>query len=485
MCVNSPEYLEAFFAAQKLGCGAGERELPLRRRRARVPARQLRRGRARVPRRLRGRRSPTRSRRCPPTAGRGCCSRSRTPAAATCSTARATTSRRSPAPHRRSRRPTREPSGDDLVFLYTGGTTGSPKAVMWRSDDLYVSLWQMARPGTEPPDVEAAIARRQARRDAACPRARSCTAPGCSSRCRRSSGGGTVVLLDTPRLDADAVWDAVEREHVQVCTIVGDAFARPLLAALDAAPDRWDLSGLRAITSSGVTWSPETKRGLLAHLPARDADRLARRVGRDHDAHRDARRRRHRARAVQGERTRRGRHRRRRRSCSPATTRSACSASAARSRSATTRTPRRPRRRSAPSTAGATRSPATTRRVDADGTIRLLGRGSACINTGGEKVYPEEVELALRVAPRRVRLRRRRRPRRPLGRDGRRARAAAATAHARRRRRSRAHCRATLAGVQGAEAVRRASTRSQRSPGGQGRLQAAARASRRGGTGRT
>ena len=50
------------------------------------------------------------------------------------------------------------------------------------------------------------------------------------------AGGGTVVLLDTPRLDADAVWDAVERERVQACTIVGDAFARPLLAALDAEP---------------------------------------------------------------------------------------------------------------------------------------------------------------------------------------------------------------------------------------------------------
>ena len=53
--------------------------------------------------------------------------------------------------------PTREPSGDDLVFLYTGGTTGSPKAVMWRSDDLYVSLWQMSRPGTQPPAVEPAL----------------------------------------------------------------------------------------------------------------------------------------------------------------------------------------------------------------------------------------------------------------------------------------------------------------------------------------
>src|SRR5262245_46542395 len=81
------------------------------------------------------------------------------------------------------------------------------------------------------------------------------------------AGGGKVVLLDTPRLDAERVWSEIEREQVQVCTIVGDAFARPLLAALDAEPERWELSSLRTITSSGVTWSPETKRGLLAHLP--------------------------------------------------------------------------------------------------------------------------------------------------------------------------------------------------------------------------
>ena len=84
---------------------------------------------------------------------------------------------------------------------------------------------------------------------------------------------------------------------------------------------------------------------------------------------------------------------------SPATGRSACSASAARFRSATTRTPRRRRRRSAPSTGRRYSIPGDYATVDADGTIQLLGRGSACINTGGEKVYPEEVELALRSHP--------------------------------------------------------------------------------------
>src|SRR4051794_39735839 len=49
------------------------------------------------------------------------------------------------------------PDGDDVIFLYTGGTTGYPKAVMWRNDDLYLSLWQMARPGTQPPDAAESV----------------------------------------------------------------------------------------------------------------------------------------------------------------------------------------------------------------------------------------------------------------------------------------------------------------------------------------
>src|ERR1700682_5195751 len=135
---------------------------------------------------------------------------------------------------------------------------------MWRSDDLSVSLGQMARPGAEPPAGATSInaGKRAATLLPACPLMHG---TGLFIALSTLAGGGTVVLLDRQRLDADAVWDAVEREHVQACTIVGDAFARPLLAALDDAPERWDLSGLRAITSSGVTWSPETKHGLLKH----------------------------------------------------------------------------------------------------------------------------------------------------------------------------------------------------------------------------
>ena len=288
----------------------------------------------------------------------------------------------------------REPSGDDLIFLYTGGTTGSPKAVMWRSDDLYLSLWQMARPGTHPPEVE--VAMRADKRAATClPACPLMHGTGLFIVLSTLAGGGTIVLLDTLRLDADAVWDAVEREGVQACTIVGDAFARPLLAALEAAPNRWDLSGLRAITSSGVTWSPETKRGLLTHLPhvilidslgasegimtrteTRDGDEIAparfkaseRVVVVTDDGHL----------VLPGDET-----------IGMLGVGGAIPLGYYKDpeKSAATFRTVDGRRYSIPGDYAT---------IDEDGTIRLLGRGSACINTGGEKVYPEEVELALR-----------------------------------------------------------------------------------------
>jgi len=289
---------------------------------------------------------------------------------------------------------TREPSGDDLVFVYTGGTTGSPKAVMWRSDDLYVSLWQMARPGTQPPDVETAMLadKRAATCLPACPLMHG---TGLFIALSTLGGGGTVVLLDTQRLDADAVWDAVEREHVQACTIVGDAFARPMLAALDAAPNRWDLSSLRAITSSGVTWSPQTKRGLLEHLPdvilidslGASEGIMTRTETRTGDEIAPARFKASERVVVvtdDGELVRPGDD-----VIGMLGVGGAIPLGYYKDPEKTAATFRSvgERRYSIPGDYAS---------IDADGTIRLLGRGSACINTGGEKVYPEEVELALR-----------------------------------------------------------------------------------------
>jgi 3-oxocholest-4-en-26-oate---CoA ligase len=287
-----------------------------------------------------------------------------------------------------------EPSPDDLIFVYTGGTTGSPKAVMWPSDDLYVSLWQMARPGTEPPDVAASMraGKRAATLLPACPLMHG---TGLFITLSTLSGGGTVVLLDTLRLDAEAVWSAIERERVQVCTIVGDAFARPMLAALDAQPERWDLSSLRAITSSGVTWSPETKRGLLAHLPgvtlidslgASEGIMTRTETRADDDIEPARFKASDRLVVVTDEGS----------VAEPGDGRIGMLGVGGAiplgyykdpEKTATTFRSVHGRRYSIPGDYAT---------VESDGTIRLLGRGSACINSGGEKIYPEEVELALR-----------------------------------------------------------------------------------------
>ncbi len=293
--------------------------------------------------------------------------------------------------------PMREPAGDDLIFIYTGGTTGYPKAVMWRSDDLAVALWQMSRPGQEPPDVATTIAKGRAAATLlpACPLMHG---TGLFMALATLSGGGTTVLLDDMRLDAAAVWDAVERESVQVVTIVGDAFARPLLTELDATATRRDLSSLVAITSSGVTFSPECKRGLLRHLPGITiVDSLGASEGIMS-----------RSEVKDGE------------TIKPASFRLS-DRMVVIADDGTFIRPGDDRVGmlgvGGPIPLGyykdSEKTAATFRTVDSrrfsvpgdyatvgdDGTITLLGRGSACINTGGEKVYPEEVELRLKEHP--------------------------------------------------------------------------------------
>jgi fatty-acyl-CoA synthase len=79
--------------------------------------------------------------------------------------------------------------------------------------------------------------------------------------------GGSVVLLEDRHLDVEELLDTIQREKVGALTIVGDAFAKPILRVLDANEGRWDLSSLVIVTSSGVMWSEAAKQGLLRHNP--------------------------------------------------------------------------------------------------------------------------------------------------------------------------------------------------------------------------
>jgi len=292
----------------------------------------------------------------------------------------------------------REPEGDDLILLYTGGTTGLPKGVMWRNDDLYRALWVSSRPDTEPTDPVAA-ARAGKRTGIALPACPLMHGTGLFIALSTLSGASTVVLIEEVGLDPERVWFEVERNRVAVLTIVGDVFARPLLAALDAAPGKYDLSSLRALTSSGVTFSPDAKAGLMKHLPGITIiDSLG---------------------SSEGIMTR---------SVSRTEGDIAPARFAVNDRVAVLDETTGARIEPGSGEVGLlgvtgpiplgywgddAKSAATFRvadgvrwsipgdyaTVEADGTVKLLGRGSACINTGGEKVYPEEVELVLREHP--------------------------------------------------------------------------------------
>jgi acyl-CoA synthetase (AMP-forming)/AMP-acid ligase II len=159
-------------------------------------------------------------------------------------------------------------SGDDLILMYTGGTTGMPKGVMWRQDDLLAKLnsGSMIR---FPEDgglrgVKKTIVGAGPRHMPACPLMHG---TGAFTSYAMLSSGGSVVTLPGRKFDAEELLDTVDYQGVNTIAIVGDAFAKPILAALDAHPKRWRLSSIIAIVSSGVMWSEETKQGLLRHKP--------------------------------------------------------------------------------------------------------------------------------------------------------------------------------------------------------------------------
>jgi acyl-CoA synthetase (AMP-forming)/AMP-acid ligase II len=288
-------------------------------------------------------------------------------------------------------------SNDDVYMIYTGGTTGYPKGVMWRHEDIWRTLgggidfitgeplpdeWQQSRKGLENGEF-----------------VKLCAAPLIHGNAQVAAlaglfAGETIVLL--PAFDAREIWLAVQRHQVNVLVIIGDAMARPLIEAY--AEGDYDASSLVAVSSSAALFSPAVKDACAKALP--DAV-ITEAIGSTEtgfagisfvsagEPHRggptvmagpdvivlgdDGRP------AAPGTvgRLARGGHVPLGYYKDPART-AAMFAEVDGKRYAV---------------------PGDMARVEDDGTVTLLGRGNTCVNTGGEKVFPEEVEGALKSHP--------------------------------------------------------------------------------------
>ena len=290
--------------------------------------------------------------------------------------------------------------GDDLYMLYTGGTTGMPKGVMWRQDDIFASLNGSALgvrypEGGNVDDVRELLVQPGL---TGMPAAPLMHGTGALTSFGVLNIGGTVVTLTNRTFDAVELLETVEREKVNTIAMVGDAFGKPILRALDENPGKYDISSLIAIVSSGVMWSEETKQGLLRHHPgmllvdafsssealgmgqsvssAQGAAKTAKFSLSDNAILVDELGQRITEAGVQGRVAVGGRQ--------------PIGYYKDTEKSDRTFLTIDGKRYSVPGDYGV---------IEPDGTLKVLGRGSVCINTGGEKVYPEEVEEALKTHP--------------------------------------------------------------------------------------
>jgi fatty-acyl-CoA synthase len=211
--------------------------------------------------------------------------------------------------------------------------------------------------------------------------------------------GGAVALLRDERFDPHAVWTHIARERINAVVIVGDAFAKPMLAALDQAAARgaaYDLSSLAAIISSGVMFSTEVKLGLLEHADIEITDGMGSTEGSI-------------GKSVVSRRVPPGETARfainpttrvfneRDEEVAPGSDESGMVANGGFTPVGYYKDPEKSARTFRTIRGVRYSFPGDMARVAADGSLILLGRGSVCINTGGEKVFPEEVEEALKA----------------------------------------------------------------------------------------
>lgn len=300
-------------------------------------------------------------------------------------------------------RPVLPRTDDDLYMIYTGGTTGMPKGVVWRHEDVFYALGG----GVDAYTNERVTHGMQLAEKAAASPAPMVTlnAPPLMHGAAQWGSlrfffeGNTVVFV--PKFSGEAIWDSVEKDKVTTLVITGDAMARPLTEALEANPDRWDLSSLFVLSSSAAIFSPSLKERLFELLPnimivdaigsseggmngmvvQTKGETIVQSGGVTVKAGRDA--------VVLDD------------DLNPLPPGTGVIGKLARGGNIPQGYYKDPKKTAETFVT----APDGTRYVVAgdfarheeDGSITLLGRGSVCINTGGEKVFPEEVEEVLKT----------------------------------------------------------------------------------------
>ncbi|MEE4361878.1 MAG: AMP-binding protein [Pseudomonadales bacterium] len=298
--------------------------------------------------------------------------------------------------------------GSDVYMLYTGGTTGMPKGVMYANGDFCQSMTAgfAVRGLPRPERLEAlpALVTQLAELG---------MAPVSLPACPQMHGtgmwigtlipllmGGAVLTRRTPHFDPPALFRDVARHRVTDLVIVGDAFARPMVAELDAARDRGephDLSSLALVTSSGVMWSAEVKQGLLAHHDMMLYDAMGSTEGSMGANVSNRQTPAQTAKFALGEGVRVFTDDDR--EVTPGSEEIGMVATSGLVPLGYYKDPEKSARTFREVRGVRYAFPGDYARVEADGTITLLGRGSQCINTGGEKVFTEEVEEAAKRHP--------------------------------------------------------------------------------------
>ena len=289
-------------------------------------------------------------------------------------------------------------NGDHLLLLYTGGTTGMPKGVMWRQDDVIGALEANNRRRLPAePDSTSAAARLRGPGPRGLPGAPLMHGTGFFNAMSTLLMGGSITSLVGRSFDPVELLDTIDREGINSISIVGDAFARPMVAALDAAEAAgtpYDLNRLALISSSGVMWSQEVKAGLHRHKDFMLYDAMGSTEGSmgSSVATRDAPATT--ARFTLGENVKVFTEDDR--EVTPGSDEVGLVATAGLVPLGYYKDPEKSARTFRTVNGVRYSFPGDFARVEADGTITLLGRGSQCINTGGEKVYTEEVEEAVK-----------------------------------------------------------------------------------------